>query len=121
MKPVVRKVFCLFILVTIGAHVLAANAVNEHAAAGLVIRNGAVYKVDAARSWASAVTVTGNRIVYVGTDNGVRPFVGAVTRVVDLRGRFKCLAVNRTFQKYVFHPIATTSPLCTSKGNRPDE
>jgi hypothetical protein len=83
----VRKAFCLFLLLTIGAHVLAANAVNEHPAADLVFRNGAVYTVDAARSWASDVAVTGNRIVYVGTDDGVQPFVGAVTRVVDLRGR----------------------------------
>jgi hypothetical protein len=39
------------------------------AAADLVFRNGAVYTVDAARSWASAVGVWHGRIVYVGTDS----------------------------------------------------
>lgn len=55
--------------------------------ADLVFRNGAVYRVDAARSWASAVAVDGNRIVYVGNDAGTEPYVGAETRVIDLDGR----------------------------------
>ena len=57
------------------------------AAADLVFRNGDVYTVDAARSWASAVAVTGNRIVYVGVDAGVEALVGPGTRVIDLQGR----------------------------------
>jgi len=60
---------------------------DGHEPADLVFRNGAVFTVDAARSWASAVAVSGNRIVYVGTDAGVAPFVGAKTRVIDLDGR----------------------------------
>ena len=55
--------------------------------ADLVFRNGAVYRVDAARSWASAVAVDGNQIVYVGDDAGLDPFVGPGTRVVDLDRR----------------------------------
>jgi hypothetical protein len=35
----------------------------------LVLRGGAVYTVDAARSWASAVAIRGGRIVYVGGDS----------------------------------------------------
>jgi predicted amidohydrolase YtcJ len=53
----------------------------------LVFLNGAVYTVDAARSWASAVVVTGDRITYVGDDATARTFVGPATRVVDLRRR----------------------------------
>ncbi len=56
-------------------------------AADLVFRNGDIYTVDAARTWASAVAVAGNRIVYVGSDAGIGPFVGAETRVIDLDGR----------------------------------
>ena len=55
--------------------------------AELVFRGGAVYRVDAARSWSSAVAVDGNKIVYVGDDAGVEPFVGPDTRIVDLGGR----------------------------------
>src|SRR5215212_9663349 len=56
-------------------------------AADLVFRNGAVYTVDAARSWASAVAVREGRIVYVGTDTGAGRWIGPNTEVVDLSGR----------------------------------
>jgi predicted amidohydrolase YtcJ len=92
MNAMARTALCLFLLLTPWEAVLAANDEpigehNKYQVADLVFRNGAVYTVDAARSWASAVAVAGNRIVYVGTDDGAAPFVGAATRVVDLRGR----------------------------------
>ena len=55
--------------------------------ADLVLRGGAVYTVDAVRSWAEAVALRGGRIVYVGTDRGVADYVGPNTRVVELRGK----------------------------------
>ncbi len=57
------------------------------APADLVLRNGAIYTVDAARSWAEAVAVRDGRIVYVGRNAGLGVLVGPKTRVVDLRGR----------------------------------
>jgi predicted amidohydrolase YtcJ len=55
--------------------------------ADLVLTGGAVYTVDAARSWAQAVAISGGRIAVVGTDADMRPLVGPRTEVVDLRGR----------------------------------
>ena len=55
--------------------------------ADLVLTGGAVYTVDAARSWAQAVAICGGRIVAVGTDSGMRSYVGPRTEVVNLRGR----------------------------------
>src|SRR5690348_538518 len=55
--------------------------------ADLVLTGGAVYTVDAARSWAQAVAVKDGRIVAVGTDSGLRPHVGPRTEVINLRGR----------------------------------
>jgi len=55
--------------------------------ADLVLTGGAVYTVDAARTWAQAVAVSGGRIAAVGTDAGMRPHVGQRTEVVNLRGR----------------------------------
>jgi predicted amidohydrolase YtcJ len=55
--------------------------------AELVLRGGAVYTVDAARSWAEAVAVRGDRIVFVGTDADAETWIGPRTRVVDLGGR----------------------------------
>jgi hypothetical protein len=43
---------------------------------------GDVYTVDAARSWAKAVAVTGDRIVAVGTEEQVREHVGAATDLI---------------------------------------
>ena len=56
-------------------------------AADLVLTGGAVYTVDAARSWAQAVAVTDGRIAAVGTDADMRPHVGPRTEVINLRGR----------------------------------
>ncbi|HJR51404.1 MAG TPA: amidohydrolase [Gemmatimonadales bacterium] len=54
--------------------------------ADLVFRNGAVYTVDAARSWARSVAVRGGRIVFVGGDSLPAGLIGPKTEVVDLAG-----------------------------------
>ncbi len=59
----------------------------EETPADLVLTGGAVYTVDAARSWAQAVAITAGRITAVGSVAGLRPFVGPRTEVVSLRGR----------------------------------
>ena len=55
--------------------------------ADLVLVNGAVYTVDAARRWANAVAVSDGEIVAVGMDAEVRRLAGSDTEVVDLAGR----------------------------------
>jgi predicted amidohydrolase YtcJ len=55
--------------------------------ADLVLRGGAVYRVDAARSWAQAVAVRGGVIAAVGTDEQMAGLTGRSTEVIDLRGR----------------------------------
>lgn len=54
--------------------------------ADLVFRGGAVYTMDAARSWAEAVAVRDGTIVFVGAETAVEPFIGPRTRVVALDG-----------------------------------
>lgn len=60
---------------------------GEGTPADLVLTGGAVYTVDAARTWAQAVAITGGRIAAVGTDAEMRAHVGPRTEVVNLRGR----------------------------------
>jgi predicted amidohydrolase YtcJ len=55
--------------------------------AEVVFVSGAVYQVNAARSWAQAVAVSGDKILAVGADEDVRPLIGSGTTVIDLRGR----------------------------------
>ncbi|HEY2551921.1 MAG TPA: amidohydrolase [Streptosporangiaceae bacterium] len=55
--------------------------------ADILLTGGAVYRVDAARSWAQAVAVRGDRIAAVGSDAAVRALAGPATRIIDLAGR----------------------------------
>ena len=55
--------------------------------ADIVFRDGPVYTIDAASRWARAVAVRGGRIVAVGGDAEMRPFVTSRTEVIDLAGR----------------------------------
>ncbi len=55
--------------------------------AELVFTGGAVYTVDAIRSWAEAVAVRDGRIAAVGPERDVRELIGPGTEVVDLHGR----------------------------------
>jgi predicted amidohydrolase YtcJ len=62
---------------------LAANNVADR-----VYRNGVVFTADARGSVAEAVAIREGRIVYVGTNDGVAPFIGPSTKITDLQGRF---------------------------------
>jgi predicted amidohydrolase YtcJ len=89
------------VLVLLAACRAAPDHTDEAAAADLVFRNGAVYTVDAARSWASAVGVRHGRIVYVGTDSLPAGLIGRGTEVVDLAGRMLLPG----FQDGHVHPV----------------
>ncbi|MEO8198655.1 MAG: amidohydrolase [Thermoanaerobaculia bacterium] len=85
-----------------GAAAAASAAAASGPAADLVLRHGAIYTVDAARSWAESLAVRGDRIVFVGADRDVSAFVGPKTRVVDLGGRF----VLPGFHDRHVHPVS---------------
>ncbi len=57
------------------------------APADTVLRNGYVYTVDARDSVRQAVAVRDGKIVYVGSNRGVRRFIGSRTTVRDVHGR----------------------------------
>jgi len=77
--------------------------------ADLVLRGGAVYTMDASRSWAEAVAIRDGKIIYVGSEAGVEPRLGAHTRSVDLDGAMLLPA----FQDAHLHPIAAGINLLT--------
>ncbi len=90
--------------VAVAAAVLAsgAPAAAPEKPADLLFTNGAVYTVDAARSWADSVAVRAGRIVYVGPPAGAKAFQGPGTRVVDLKGRMLLPA----FHDAHVHPVS---------------
>ncbi len=71
--------------------------------ADLVFVNGAVYTVDATRSWAQAVAVRDGRVALVGTDDDVRAAIGRRTEVIDLAGRMLVPG----FQDAHVHPVSS--------------
>lgn len=60
---------------------------SRSAAADLILKNGFIYTVDGQRTLAEAVAVKDGKFVYVGSDNGVKRYVGKETRVIDLEKR----------------------------------
>lgn len=70
--------------------------------ADLVFINGAVFRSNASRSWATGVAVTGERIVAVGSTDTVGVHMGPDTEVVDLDGRMLCAG----FQDAHVHPAS---------------
>ncbi|WP_320669335.1 amidohydrolase [Patulibacter defluvii] len=55
--------------------------------ADTVLRGGTIRTVDAKDRVAQALAIRDGRIVYVGSDKGVRAYIGRKTRVRQLRGR----------------------------------
>ena len=55
--------------------------------ADVIFFNGAIYKVDATRSWAEAVVIAENRIAFVGGNDEALKQRSESTRVVNLEGR----------------------------------
>ena len=74
---------------------------SGNGSADLIFVNGAVYTVDAVRSWAQAVAVKDGRIAAVGTDAQIADLRGPGTEVVDLAGRMLLPG----FQDSHVHPV----------------
>ncbi len=53
----------------------------------LVLRNGTIYTVDKARSWAQALAIVDGKIAYVGSDADLEPYITPASEVIDLDGR----------------------------------
>jgi hypothetical protein len=81
-KPAACLLACFLATVSVLASCMATDRPTLPAkrSADLVFRNGAVYTVDAVRSWADAVAVAGGRIVYVGPESGIEAWIGPRTR-----------------------------------------
>jgi predicted amidohydrolase YtcJ len=93
---------CFYLAAAAAVSTGASAAAPGRDVADLVLKNGKLYTVDAARSWADAVAIRGERIIYVGTNHEAATYVGAKTKVVDLGGRF----VLPGFHDRHVHPIS---------------
>jgi len=55
--------------------------------ADLVLTGGKIATVDANFSFAEAIAISGGKFIYVGTDRGVKKYIGDSTRVIELGGK----------------------------------
>jgi predicted amidohydrolase YtcJ len=76
-----RLAFLLFLGFTL-------TVAAQQPAADRVYRNGEVFTANAKNELAEAVAIRDGKIVYVGNDKGVSPFIGTSTVSVDLKGKF---------------------------------
>jgi len=68
----------------------------------LVLRHGAIYTMNAARSWAEAMAIDNGRIVYAGSDSAIKEWIGGHTKVIDLQGKM----VLPSFHDSHVHPVS---------------
>ncbi len=66
---------------------LLAGCASHLEKADYVLKNGAVYTIQSGNPKAEAVAVSGTKISYVGSNQGVEHLVGKNTQVIDLKGR----------------------------------
>src|SRR5262249_38325185 len=63
----------------------AAGTAEPAGAAGVVIRQARIFTGDPGRPWALALAVKDGRIVAVGSNAEIKPWIGGGTRVIELR------------------------------------
>jgi predicted amidohydrolase YtcJ len=116
-KPIVRLAAAFAVAAVLAAG--ACSPAEKVQPADLILTNGVVYTLDPAQSWAEAVAVTGDKIVFAGTSRGVVRYKGTATRTVDLGGRM----VMPGFQDSHIHLISggIESTLCNLAGLKTKE
>ena len=65
----------------------ALSATEDGLMADLVLFNGKIFTVDAAKPWATAVAIRDGKFVAVGKDEEVKRLAGKNTEMVDLKGK----------------------------------
>ena len=82
-----KKLLCMSCAVLLSACGDRETPAPDVVVADLVLVNGNVVTVDDVLPRASAVAVSGDRILAVGDDATVRGYAGPATEVIDLEGR----------------------------------
>lgn len=80
-------IFALAVLTAGATSLTGAATATAAVSADTVFYRGFIYTVDSRNTVRQAIAIRGGRIVYVGTNVGVRPYIGKRTEVVDLHGR----------------------------------
>lgn len=74
---------CCFLLTTVSAQ-----------RADLLLKNGRFWTGDGLNSYVSAVAISGNKIIEIGTEESLQKYIGKETRQIDLQGKFAMAGIN---------------------------
>ncbi len=78
--------------ITLIAFVLFSNVFAQSQKADLILKNGKFWTDD--NALISAVAISGNKIIGVGTEKSLKKFIGKETRQIDLQGKFALPGMN---------------------------
>jgi len=81
-----RPAQCLIVFLS-ACLIALAGCTRPQPHADTIITNAKVYTVDAAKPWAEAVAIRGDRILFVGSAKDARKHRGSATKVIDAGGR----------------------------------
>ncbi|KAF7764743.1 hypothetical protein PCIT_b0799 [Pseudoalteromonas citrea] len=81
------------------------SEVSSQVIATKVFTNGEVYTVNPAQPWAEAVALKGNKIIFVGSSEGAKAYLGDKTHVIDLKGKMMMPG----FHDVHMHPLESAS------------
>lgn len=63
------------------------TVVGQSVSADLVVTNANIRTMDTRRTVAQSMAVLGGKIIAVGSNAGIKPLIGAKTRIIDARGK----------------------------------
>ena len=86
MRQFLRTIALSASLLLAAASAVAAESAAE--AADRVYRDGVIFTAGAGTALAEALAIRDGKIIYVGSNQGLAPFTGPTTAVVNLKGRF---------------------------------
>jgi predicted amidohydrolase YtcJ len=96
-----KSIYYVASLLCFCAQILPCAAAGEKMKADLILSSGAIYTMDASRRWAEAVAVADGKIVYVGSNEGVKDYQDWHSKVIELNGKM----VLPSFQDCHVHPV----------------
>jgi Predicted metal-dependent hydrolase with the TIM-barrel fold len=80
----------VFVLIVAFSFILSTVPISSAASVGIadsVYINGNIYTMDEAQPTAAALAVKGQRLIYVGSNDGIKDYIGNNTKITDLMGK----------------------------------
>ncbi len=101
-RKYIQRFFILLIALGICACEQESEGISPASSADMIFSNGAIYTVNKAQPWAQALAIADGKIAFAGSNEEVKSFIGANTKLIDLDGRM----LMPSFQDSHIHPIS---------------